>query len=643
MTTSSLTLISAKVALIAAVLAFAGAAWAVSSPPVTSTVTVTSAANKPVVTGASFSITTPQASSFTVGTLSVSPAASSCAIAAGSTGTTGSFSVAQSGGNCVVSSTSLSGAGFAYLNVTATNGAGASSTTPINVQWRTFNSNVPNAIPASINLVVPAGISLTTNTIIGRIATDTTAGAPPPNNCTVSNVAFTNGSGSFTAAKSQNGYNCIISVGSTALSANGTATMTVTPANTNGNGASAAVTVMWSTLSASAPVVSQANFTLTLPVSSGTTVGSVPVTNSPTSCAISGDPGNPTPYFSIAPSGSTCVITTNKALSGNLGSPLLYVTATNASGMSIGNYVAVSLGTNSDPGTATAAATAAHNAGYTNLVLNDSSMTSGVVDFTGSGLPGFHWYGNHNNFPGQYAACDGGGGHGFMCDYADGPSVFETFPRDQANDNLTLQSVSVAGGVLSLTNLIGQVQSCDQFGRTPYNTQFPLIGHAFGGGYYIDEAVSFGSLSIGVAPESAIWSVPVSWFQNAWITNPSGTHPVEVDFAETEFGSNVVEWFYNSTTSVPGTCIYANPGLCSGTFPSDGATHHFQTLIIPTTRGSGTGTVTIFYDGVQKGQFSYTSSSGFFDLDSQLACLVLPSVANSVTQTVSSVQVWQHP
>src|SRR5262249_34324044 len=85
-----------------------------------------------------------------------------------------------------------------------------------------------------------------------------------------------------------------------------------------------------------------------------------------------------------------------------------YVTATNANGTSIGNYVTVSLGQSSAPSGCGQACTDANSFGFTNLVFDESSMNLATFDTTDSGLPGFHWYGNSPNFSGQFTVCDAG-------------------------------------------------------------------------------------------------------------------------------------------------------------------------------------------------------------------------------------------
>lgn len=86
---------------------------------------------------------------------------------------------------------------------------------------------------------------------------------------------------------------------------------------------------------ASAPVVTPTNFALTSPVSSGTTVGTVTASGSPTSFVITaGNNGD----FAIS---NTGVLTTTAALSGR-GSVSLTVTASNASGTSTGATVGIS-------------------------------------------------------------------------------------------------------------------------------------------------------------------------------------------------------------------------------------------------------------------------------------------------------------
>jgi hypothetical protein len=153
------------------------------------------------------------------------------------------------------------------------------------------------------------------------------------------------------------GYHCVIQVASgQTLSSSGSATLNITATNGNGTSSPVSVPVSWTFLGSTVPVVSEGIFSVTTPATGGATVGSVAVTNSPTKCYISGDPGSPINYFTIAPDSNNthCVIKVNSTSgnatlnSGSYGSPLLYVTACNGAcdtaNTSLGSYVVVSLG-----------------------------------------------------------------------------------------------------------------------------------------------------------------------------------------------------------------------------------------------------------------------------------------------------------
>jgi hypothetical protein len=534
----------------------------------------------------------------------------------------------------------LTGAGFAYLFVTATNANGTSLSTPVALQWKTWTGAAPNVIATPVNLTVPAGTSLVSGTILGRVGTDTVAGATRPTSCTATGVT------GITAAQSVYGYHCLITANAT-LAASGSGTLTVT-ANNGANGTSASVPIQWGTLSSSAPVVSQASFSVTTPVAPNALVGTVPATNTPTSCTLEGDPGNPIPYFSISAVASGCQININPALTsnltGSLGSPLLYVKAANSSGNSIGNYVNVAMGLSSGPGTATAAASAATTAGMTNLIVNDTTLANAQFDTKDSKQPGYHWYGDHANFPGNYNACDMGNGR-YQCDYAGFQSFFDPSAKDQDGDTPgTVILPDGNSGVLSIVSGSGQeMYSCAQFGIAPNNINLGnasiphIAGQAYGPGFYVDIQAAFPASAIGSSGQAiALWAMPTTWIQNGWIANPSpasGGYLTEFDLMETEFGGNLNYWQYNQNVSATGfTNLYP-----TGSLPTDGAFHHYQGLVVP-----ATGAVSMYIDGVLKGSTTFNSSSVYYALSNQMFCWFL-APGTTATLQVKSFQVWEHP
>jgi len=612
----------------------------------------TAATNAPIITGATFRPVTSSTitSGTTIGTLSVNAnggTMSSCAIAGGDTASL--FTISLVSGNCRLAmatgkSLASGSAGFENLTISATNtgctGCGTGVAIPVSVQWKAWTSTTPNIIPpGTINTLVPNGTPFSSSTIMGRVGTDTTAGAPALSSCAITNQT---NAGQFTALATV-GYHCQIKPTST-LPASGTTNLTMTATNSNGTGAAQSFTLNWSTVAAGAPVVSQANFSVTTPVNAGAIVGTVPATNGPTTCTItSGDPGQPQPYFSIAPISGGCQIKINASgpatLSGSLGSPILYVTAANASGTALGNYVVVAMGPSSGPGSGSAAASAATAAGYTNLVINDvSPMSLSMFDTTDSHIPfpGIHWYGDPHSYSGPFN-CDGG-----SCDYADLPSMFDPSPIDQAGDNQSGKGVTINAShqaVITPSTGGNHLMSCTQFGKEPNNTQFPIIGHAYANGFFLDIAASSPT---NAGPQSPVlWSHPVQSRMNGFLPTV-GSNYVEFDIPEWDNGAYSLIWTYGSASFSSSTQMGPRPAI--------NAVHHYQFLWQPHV-GATNGSFTYYVDGVAATGFtnpiSYSSASGFAGADSSFQCFFLgPGWVGGTTVyplTVQSVQIWQHP
>jgi hypothetical protein len=566
-----------------------------------------------------------------------------------------------------LSSTGLTGAGSAYLNVVATNASGNSVTTPVTVIWKAWTSAVPNVIAAPVHLLAPAGTSLAAGRIIGRLGIDTSAGAcwntSANSSCTPNpSCAITGGSGSvssFQVVASSWGYHCIIEANTT-ITASTSATLTITATNKNGTGSAASIPVSVTIQPSGTPVVSQTNLTLLTPAAKNAIVGTVPATNTPSSCTIfGGDPGNPggdsgppaAAYFAIAPVSGGCQITTNQALSGSLGSPILYVIAANGLGTGMGNYVVVGMGPTVTSWPSYVPGSTLSSLGYNRLIINDTSMVNAQIDFTNSGLPSptIHWYSSGANFASQ-PLCDTGSSFGtsYACDYADGPSLFDAQPKDQAGDTLTSPRVSVANGVLtvSTTNGANTLLSCGQFGNEPWNNIYPVIGHAYAGAYYMDFVVDLPANPTPSSHFGGLWQLPLQLWVNP-LSSPQGSHAQEWDLVQNIYGmyledytSNANGYAYNSATAVAAMQSNGAP------YPTDGASHHYGVLVEPSAiHGSSQGLVTMYVDGVAKGTSVYSTGGANSGTDTQQGCVYIGYgiQGSAPAQHISSFQVWQHP
>lgn len=550
------------------------------------------------------------------------------------------FTVVVNSTSCQLSTgaSGLPGAGYAYLPITASNANGASLAQMVAVWWRSNSvaSSAANVVSAApITIVAPASNPATgwpVGQVLGRIGMDVTPGVTWPGACA---ITAGNGSGLFQVVATPK-YHCTIETNAT-MPASGTATLTISATPTGGSaGATGTVTINWSTLPSTAPVVSQQACAWMAPVASSSTC-TVSVSNGdPTACKIaSGDPGQPA-WFTIQTGTASCVIkptATLQTLSSSLGSPVLFVQATNANGTSVGNYVVIGIGPSSSPGTGDVAHSAATSAGYTQLVVDAASMSPSNIDFTESYQPGYILYSGHEQFSAPWS-CDT---TLFNCRYSGNPSHWDP-TQDQDGDPIAPTTHFSTGTLVFPTGSQGSyMYSCTVFGIIPNNTQFNTVGNAFANGYFYDFLFTMPPAT-DTSNGNGAFTHALQYDMSNWIAPPSGMvggNMVEVDWPE--WGTVVAghnDHAFNYYTILGG---YTGNFDGEGDQPGSGL-HHFQVLWLPNSRGGATnGTVRFFMDGVEA--VNSPVSPTVTALDSQFQCIYV----GNAPLTLSSVKIWQHP
>ena len=267
----------------------------------------------PVINTASFSFQTPTTTGATVGTLTATGSPTSWAITAGNT--SNGFAISNAGIITIASAAVFgSSSGSTTLTVTATNVFGTGTNSNIAITW-TPSGAVPVIANASFAFTTP----VTTGALVGTLSA---TGSPT--------TWFITAGNTICGFVIDNSGNITITTGSLFGSGSGSETLTVTAVNSFGTGTNSNIIISWGP-SGIAPVITNASFSITTPVSSGGNVGTLSATGSPTSWAITA--GDPSGNFAISNSG---VITTTTAavtnLGTNSGSQTLTVTATNAFG-----------------------------------------------------------------------------------------------------------------------------------------------------------------------------------------------------------------------------------------------------------------------------------------------------------------------
>jgi hypothetical protein len=226
----------------------------------------------PVINPAGFTVASPQNAGFTVGQVFASNFPTNWTILSGDP--LGNFAI-NSAGNITLAN-QLSGSGSATLTVQASNAYGNSAPGIVTIQW----GAVPVITPASFSFTAPLaqGAAVGTMSATGSPTWSIQSGDP------LGDFAINSATGAITAAQA------------IASSSSGNETLVVQAANVFGM-TQANVQITWTASQATAPVITNALFSETLPTTVGTAIAQMQATQNPTSWALIN--GNYNGYYSL--------------------------------------------------------------------------------------------------------------------------------------------------------------------------------------------------------------------------------------------------------------------------------------------------------------------------------------------------------